>query len=101
MLIVLATRPDGGAVTGDLGAEMLGTLPTRTGPAVPTVEALRRPPPTGLVIAGLTGTGLVMAGLMMTGLVTTGLVMTGRPPRAWRGGGWAKLHGRPMGLRAK
>ena len=39
VLVVPATRLDGGAVTGDLGAEMLGTLPTRTG--VPTVEALR------------------------------------------------------------
>jgi len=43
-LTMPATRLDGGAITGDLrdlGAEMLGTLPTRTGPADRTVGALR------------------------------------------------------------
>jgi hypothetical protein len=64
VLVVLATRLDGGAVTGDLGVEILGTLPpTRTWP--------------GPVMAGLTATGLVVIGLTAIGLVAIGLTAIG------------------------
>jgi hypothetical protein len=94
---VLATRLDGGAVTGAPGAEIPGTLPARTGPAVIaglTANGLVMTGlmttgliPTELVTTGLTPTGLVTTGLVMRGLVTTGvtptgLVMTGRTPGA-------------------
>ena len=74
VLVMLATRLDGGAVTGDLGGEMLGMLPT-TRPGLGLVMAGLIA--TGLVVIGLTATGLVAIGLTPIGLVVIGLTATG------------------------